>query len=75
MARYSREVDVRPRWGIEVDKVLAERRMTKKSLAAAIGVSVRYLCAGIQGQYNSPLTDLRDKVCSYLGIELDEEVR
>jgi transcriptional regulator with XRE-family HTH domain len=65
--------DLRPAWAVEVDKVLAEKRITKKQLANDLNVSYGHLTNIMTGVTNQPSNSLRDSVYAYLGIKIDGE--
>ena len=65
--------DLRPLWAVEVDKVLAERRITKKQLATDLGLSYSYVINIMTGVTVERTNKVRDAVCAYLGINLDKE--
>jgi predicted transcriptional regulator len=70
---YSRKLDTRPKWGIEVEKILLERKMTKKKLAENIGISKAYLYNVLRGEYSEHnVLSTKKKIFEYLGIEVTE---
>ena len=58
----------RPPWAVEVDKVIAERGITKKSIAGVIGVNYSYLVNVLCGNTPDATGNIQRKLYQFLGI-------